>query len=67
MTLIDVHHLCEIAKVEFDAVVLEAYVPDLNECRIIIQDGSFISERGAEWQGGQAVRPPIYKGEGERV
>jgi hypothetical protein len=42
MTLIDVNHLCEIAEVEFDDIVLEVYVPDLNECRIIIQDGSFI-------------------------
>ncbi|MCZ7667719.1 MAG: DUF6516 family protein [Chloroflexi bacterium] len=42
MTVIDVHRLREIAEVEFDAVVLEAYVPDLNELRIFIQDGSFV-------------------------
>jgi len=40
MTLIDVNHLCEIAEVEFDDIVLETYVPDLNELRIIIQDSS---------------------------
>jgi len=55
MTVIDVHRLREIAEVEFDAVVLEAYVPDLNELRIFIQDGSFVDV----WR--KAIDGTIYR------
>ena len=42
MTVVDMAHLQQIAEVEFAAIVTEAYVPDLNELRIILNDGSFI-------------------------
>ena len=42
MRLVDVEHLREIAEVEFADIVVEAYVPDLNELRIILTDGSFV-------------------------
>ncbi len=42
MKLVDVERLREIAEVEFADIVVEAYVPDLNELRIILTDGSFV-------------------------
>jgi hypothetical protein len=42
MSLIHVERLCEIAQVEFADIVIEGYVPDLNELRLVLIDGSFI-------------------------
>ena len=42
MSLVDVERLCEIAEVEFSDIVVDGYVPDLNELRLILIDGSFI-------------------------
>lgn len=42
MTIVDMARLQQIAEVEFAAIVIEAYTPDLNELRIILTDGSFI-------------------------
>ncbi len=42
MTLIDVDHLREIAEVEFADIVSETSIPDANELRLILKDGSFI-------------------------
>jgi hypothetical protein len=42
MSLVDVERLCEIAQVEFADIVVEGSVPDLNELRLILVDGSFI-------------------------
>ena len=41
MSIVDVRRLQIIAKVEFADIVTDAYVPDLNELRIIFKDGSF--------------------------
>lgn len=42
MTIVDVEHLRKIAEIEFSGIVVDAYVPDLNELRIILSDGSFL-------------------------
>ncbi len=42
MSLVDVERLREIAEVEFADIVIEAFVPDINELRIILSDGSFV-------------------------
>jgi hypothetical protein len=42
MNLIDMAGLREIAETEFADIVLEALTPDLNEMRVLIQDGSFV-------------------------
>ena len=42
MSLVDVERLREIAEVEFADIVTDGYVPDLNELRLILSDGSFI-------------------------
>jgi hypothetical protein len=42
MSLVDVKQLCEIAELEFADIVVEALVPDINELRIILNDGSFV-------------------------
>ena len=42
MSLVDVERLRAVAAVEFADIVAEAYVPDLNELRIIVTDGSFV-------------------------
>ena len=42
MNIIDVERLQIIAQVEFSSIVTHAYVPDLNELRIIFHDGSFM-------------------------
>jgi len=42
MSLVDVERLREIAEVEFADIVADGYVPDLNELRIVLIDGSFI-------------------------
>ena len=40
MKLVDAERLREIAEVEFADIVAEAFVPDVNELRIILTDGS---------------------------
>ncbi|MFH1906320.1 MAG: DUF6516 family protein [Chloroflexota bacterium] len=42
MTQKDVKQLREIAEVEFVDVVVEATIPDIDELRIILTDGSFV-------------------------
>ena len=42
MSLVDVERLREIAEVEFADIVADGYVPDLNELRLILIEGSFI-------------------------
>ncbi len=42
MSVIDVERLREIAEVEFSKIVIEALIPDVNELRIILLDGSFV-------------------------
>ena len=42
MNQVDVERLREIAEVEFADIVLEALIPDINELRIILSDGSFV-------------------------
>ena len=42
MSLVDVERLRQIAEVEFVDIVLEAVIPDINELRIILTDGSFV-------------------------
>jgi hypothetical protein len=39
---IDVERLREIAEVEFVDIVVEAIIPDINELRVILTDGSFV-------------------------
>ena len=40
--LVDTKRLREIAEVEFSDIVIEALVPDINELRIVLSDGSFV-------------------------
>lgn len=42
MSLVDVERLREIAEVEFADIVVEAFVPDVNELRVILTDDSFV-------------------------
>jgi hypothetical protein len=42
MTLINMARLQQIAEVEFAVIVTEAYMPDLNELRIVLKDNSFV-------------------------
>lgn len=42
MSLVDVGQLREIAEVEFVDIVVEAAIPDSNELRIFLSDGSFV-------------------------
>ena len=42
MSLVDVERLREIAQMEFVDIVVEAIIPDINELRIILTDGSFV-------------------------
>ena len=42
MSLVDVEGLCEIAEVEFADIVVEAVIPDTNELRVFLTDGSFV-------------------------
>ena len=42
MSLVNVGRLREIAEVEFADIVADAYVPDLNELRLVLIDGSFV-------------------------
>jgi Family of unknown function (DUF6516) len=42
VSLTDVERLREIAQVEFADIVVEAIIPNINELRIILTDGSFV-------------------------
>ena len=42
MSLVHVEQLRDIAEVEFTDIVVEAFIPDLNELRIILAHGSFV-------------------------
>jgi hypothetical protein len=42
MTLVDIERLREIAEEEFADIVVEAFIPDVNELRLILRDGSFV-------------------------
>lgn len=42
MSLVDIGRLREIAEIEFAGIVVEALIPDINELRIILTDGSFV-------------------------
>jgi len=42
MSLVDVKRLREIAEVEFADIVVEVFIPDVNELRVILTDGSFV-------------------------
>lgn len=42
MSQVDVEQLRKIAEVEFADIVDEAIVPDINELRVILTDGSFV-------------------------
>ena len=42
MSLVNVEYLREIAEVEFADIVVEAFIPDVNELRVILTDGSFV-------------------------
>jgi len=44
MSLVDVERLREIAEVEFGDIVADSYVPDINELRLVLIEGSFIEE-----------------------
>jgi hypothetical protein len=42
MTRINVEQLREIAEVEFSDIVVGTIIPDINELRIVLSDGSFL-------------------------
>jgi len=42
MRLVDVKRLREIAEVEFADIAVETFIPDVNELRVILTDGSFV-------------------------
>jgi hypothetical protein len=42
VSLVDVERLREIAQMEFVDIVVEAIIPDINELRVILTDGSFV-------------------------
>jgi hypothetical protein len=42
MTRINVGQLREIAEVEFSDIVVGTIIPDINELRIVLSDGSFL-------------------------
>ena len=42
MSFVDVEKLREIAEVEFSDIIMDAFVSDINELRIILKDGSFV-------------------------
>ncbi|MBM4467533.1 MAG: hypothetical protein FJ014_18600 [Chloroflexi bacterium] len=42
MSLVNIQRLREIAELEFSDIVVEALIPDVNELRVILTDGSFV-------------------------
>jgi hypothetical protein len=67
--LIDTRRLREIAEVEFSDIVLEALIPDENQLRILLKDGSFVdvwyslklSERYSYHWERRAIDGTIYR------
>jgi len=67
--LIDTERLCEISEVEFSDIVTETLIPDINELRIILDDGSFVdiwyslklSERYSYHWERRAIDGTIYR------
>ena len=41
MSLVNAEHLRKIDEIEFSDIVEEAFIPDMNDLRIILTDGSF--------------------------
>jgi hypothetical protein len=42
MSLVDVERLRELAELEFVDIVVEGFIPDINELRLILIDGSVV-------------------------
>jgi len=42
MSLVDVERLREMVEVEFADIVVESLIPDVNELRFVLRDGSFV-------------------------
>ena len=42
MNLVDVERLRAIAELEFPDIVLDTFIPDLNQLRVVLTDGSFV-------------------------
>lgn len=42
MSVVDVERLREVAEIEFADLVAEALIPDTNQLRVVLQDGSFV-------------------------
>jgi len=42
VSLVDIEQLREMTQVEFVGIVVEAIIPDNNELRIMLTDGSFV-------------------------
>lgn len=40
MSLVDIGRLREVAAVEFADIVVAAFIPDLNELRVVLTDGA---------------------------
>jgi len=67
--LIDTKRLREISEVEFSDIVTEALILDMNELRIILNDGSFVdiwyslklSDRYSYHWERQAIDDTIYR------
>jgi hypothetical protein len=56
VSLVDVERLRQIAEVEFADIVADGYVPDLNELRIVLIDGSFMDAWfSLSWWGVTAI------------
>lgn len=41
MSLVDVERLRELAELEFADIVVEGFIPDINEVRLILIDGLY--------------------------
>jgi len=42
--IVNLIQLKEISEIEFDDIVKDVIIPDINELRIILVDGSFVEE-----------------------
>jgi hypothetical protein len=42
MSLVDIERLRELAELEFADIVVEGFIPDINEVRLILIDGSVV-------------------------
>ncbi|GFP23416.1 hypothetical protein HKBW3S09_00883 [Candidatus Hakubella thermalkaliphila] len=69
MSLVDVERLREIAELECADIVVEAFVPGVNEVRVILTDGSFVdiwfslklADRYSYYRERRAVDGTIYR------